>query len=123
MRLSTDAGMGTNVAAAWQKVAKLLQDCSTKQPGSAEAALSSIKQLLGKLPTLPPAPKAVWKKLVQQQKVSEDNVVNVNVNILDVSGIATMLRRCAIATLACDICAWSRSSQRVVRTGLGQDEQ
>ena len=108
--------MGTNVAAAWQKVAKLLQDCSTKQPGSAEAALSSVQQLLGKLPTLPQAPKAVWKKLVQQQKVSEDN-------ILDVSGIATIFRRCAIATLACDICACSRSSQSVVRTGLGQDEQ
>jgi hypothetical protein len=72
MHNPTDAGRGTNVAAAWQKVVKLLQDCSTKQPGKADAALSDVQKLLRRLATLPPAPKAVWKKLVQQQKVSEE---------------------------------------------------
>jgi hypothetical protein len=63
--------MCANVAGAWQKVTKMLQDCSTKQPNSAEAVLelNSVTQLLDKLEKLPPAPRAVWKKLVQQLKV------------------------------------------------------
>jgi hypothetical protein len=66
--LITDAGMGTSVAAACQKLSKVLQECSTLQPGRTEVSLKTVKALLGKLETLPPAPKAVWK-LVQQLKV------------------------------------------------------
>lgn len=60
--------MGTNVAALWQKVAKLLQDCSTLHADSieAQAALHSVHDLVEKLLQLPTPPKAVWKKLVQQ---------------------------------------------------------
>jgi hypothetical protein len=63
--------MGTNVAASWQKAAKLLQDCSTRQPNSAEAqtAVQSVHDLISKLMDLPTPPKAVWKKLVQQLQV------------------------------------------------------
>jgi hypothetical protein len=73
MRIFIDAGMGTNAAGAWQKVAKLLQECRTKQLNSAEVVptLKSVQQLLDRLEKLPAAPKAVWKKLVQQLKVSE----------------------------------------------------
>jgi hypothetical protein len=63
--------MGTNVAGTWQETAKILQDCSTKQPGRAAArmAVCSVQNLLNKLLELPSQPKAVWKKLVQQLKV------------------------------------------------------
>jgi hypothetical protein len=66
------AGMGTNVASTWDKVAKLLQEGSTKQPDSAEAstALVIVQHLVDKVCELPSPPKAVWKKLVLQLKVS-----------------------------------------------------
>lgn len=66
------AGMGTNIAGLWGKAAQQLKDI-TKQPGSAEAeaALTSVQDLIDKLQDLPTPPKAVWKKLVQQKKVSE----------------------------------------------------
>jgi hypothetical protein len=63
--------MGTNVAGAWDKAAKLLHNCcSTKQLGSAETkeALLSVKHLVDRICETP-APRAVWKKLVQQLKV------------------------------------------------------
>jgi hypothetical protein len=65
--------MGTNAAAMWAKVAKLLQDCSTMQPGSADAdaVLDGVYRLMEKLVELPTPPKAVWKKLVQQHKVGQ----------------------------------------------------
>jgi hypothetical protein len=68
---AASAGMGTNIAGAWQEVAKLLQDYSTKQPGSADAnaALDQVQHLVAKLDQLPSPPKAIWKKLVQQIKV------------------------------------------------------
>ena len=63
--------MGTNVAGAWDKAAKLLHECSTKQAGSAaeaKAALLIVKHLIDRICEVP-APRAVWKKLVQQLKV------------------------------------------------------
>ena len=62
--------MGANVVASWQKVVKLLQDCSTRQTDSAaEAALQSVHKLTCQLEKFPTPPKAVWKKLVQQLQV------------------------------------------------------
>lgn len=74
----TCAGMGTNAAAMWDKVAKLLQDCSNMQPDSADAdaVLDSVHRLMRKLEQLPTPPKAVWKKLVQQLKVSQLSCLN-----------------------------------------------
>jgi hypothetical protein len=65
------AGMGTNVAGAWDKAAKLLQESSTMQPHSvvANTALRTVQDLTDRLEQLPSQPKAVWKKLVQQLKV------------------------------------------------------
>jgi hypothetical protein len=72
--------MGTNVAGAWDKAAKLLQESSTKQPGSAEAnaVLRRVQDsnLLDKLDELPTQPKAVWKKLVLQLKVCQARAVS-----------------------------------------------
>jgi hypothetical protein len=70
----TSAGMGTNVAGAWDKAAKLLQESSTMQPGSvvANTALRCVQDLTDRLEQLPTQPKAVWKKLVQQLKVRQD---------------------------------------------------
>jgi hypothetical protein len=63
--------MGTNVAALWQKVVKLLQDCTLHADSiEAQAALQSVEfELVEKLLQLPTPPKAVWKKLVQQLQV------------------------------------------------------
>jgi hypothetical protein len=63
--------MGTSAAVSWQKVVKLLQQCSIRQTNSkeAEAAVNSVNELIGKLHKLPTPPKAVWKKLVQQLQV------------------------------------------------------
>lgn len=66
---SVVTGMATNVAASWQKVVKLLQDCSTIQTGSAagQAAVHSVERLIIMLHQTPTPPKAVWKKLLQLQ--------------------------------------------------------
>jgi hypothetical protein len=63
--------MGTNLAGSWQKVVKLLQECSTRQTGSTgtEAVIRSVQDLIDKMQHLPAPPKAVWKKLVQQLQV------------------------------------------------------
>lgn len=63
--------MARNVAGSWQKVVKLVQDCSTRQAESAEAqaAVQSVQDLIGQLKQLPTPPKAVWKKVVQQLQV------------------------------------------------------
>lgn len=57
----------------WEQAVKLLRQ---QQPGSSSAAAGSdeslcdsIRELLVKLEPLPPQPKAVWKKLIQQLKV------------------------------------------------------
>jgi hypothetical protein len=60
--------MGKNFATCWQRIAKLLQDCSSGG-ANADAAVRSAVGLLGKLKQLPMPAKAVWKKLVQQMKV------------------------------------------------------
>ena len=57
---ATCAGMGTNVALLWDKAAKMLQECSTMQPGSADAdaVLDNVEQVMVKLQELPtPRPK------------------------------------------------------------------
>jgi hypothetical protein len=67
--------MGTNVAGSWQKAVKLLQDiqllqdCTAKEADreKAVAALEKLVDLVYKLEHLPTPPKAVWKKLLQQQ--------------------------------------------------------
>lgn len=75
--------MGTNVAGAWDRAAKLLQS-STKQPISAEAqaALISVQHLVYHVCELPPAPKAVWKKLVQELKVGCAQEVSLQLLVL-----------------------------------------
>ena len=63
--------MARNVAGSWQKAVQLLQDCNTRQTASteAQAAVRSVKGLIGQLQGHPTPPKAVWKKLVQQMQV------------------------------------------------------
>ncbi len=63
--------MGTSVAAAWAKAAKQLLECTTKEPGSAEAhaLLQEAKGQVYKLQLASTPPKAAWKKLVQQHQV------------------------------------------------------
>lgn len=76
--------MGTNVAGAWDRAAKLLHESSTKQPSSAEAqaALISVQHLVDHVCELPPAPKAVWKKLVQELKVGCAQEVSLQLLVL-----------------------------------------
>ena len=67
--------MGTNVVSLWQQVVGTLRD-ATKDPAScadpllvAAVATSQGSTLVTKLQSLPPPPRSVWKKLVQQQQV------------------------------------------------------
>ena len=57
----------------WKQAVKLLHDWPQQQPGSStvddEFRCASIRVLRAKLEALPPQPKAVWKKLIQQLKV------------------------------------------------------
>jgi hypothetical protein len=62
--------MGTNVISSWEQVVKLLRG-GTKDPAScADPSLyPRVVSLVTKLNSLPPPPRSVWKKLVQQLQV------------------------------------------------------
>jgi hypothetical protein len=70
------AGMSGNAAAVWQTAIKGLQVCCSSTVGlppdsaEAQAAYNMAKLCFQPLISLPtPPPKAVWKKVVLQQKV------------------------------------------------------
>lgn len=59
--------MASSATAAWQRVARLAQECVASQHSSAEQqrAHDGVLLLVAKLGLLPQQPKAVWKKLLQ----------------------------------------------------------
>jgi hypothetical protein len=70
--------MSGHVASTWQAAIKGLQDCCSSAVGllpdsaEAEAAYTRAALAFDPLHDLPtPAPKAVWKKVVMQQKVGQ----------------------------------------------------
>lgn len=65
--------MGTGIGGLWQQTVKALQDATTNAASCASRPLyAGVMVLLEELKNLPPPPKSIWKKLVQQQQVRTD---------------------------------------------------